>query len=367
MSKKGKVLVAMSGGIDSTVTALMLHEQGYEVVGITMKTWDYASSGTGTKGKKETGCCNLDSFNDARMAAVQHGFPHFILDIRDEFGDFVIENFVEEYMAGRTPNPCVMCNTHIKWRALLKRADALDCEFIATGHYGNIHQHTNGRYYISKGLDETKDQSYVLWGLQQDLLSRTLLPLGSYRKSEIRQMAEDYGYPELAKKAESYEICFVPDNDYRGFLKRRIDGLEEKVAGGWFVDKSGKKLGQHKGYPFYTIGQRKGLDIALGKPAYVTHIDPDTNTVVLGDEADLNRAEMLVQKINWLKYDGVTDGMEAITKIRYKDQGAISQLFNEDGKIKVRFYEDVKGIAPGQSAVFYEGNDVIGGGIIQRY
>ncbi|QGW28093.1 tRNA 2-thiouridine(34) synthase MnmA [Phnomibacter ginsenosidimutans] len=367
MSKKGKVLVAMSGGIDSTVTALMLHEQGYEVVGITMKTWDYASSGTGTKGKKETGCCNLDSFNDARMAAVQHGFPHFILDIREEFGDFVIENFVEEYMAGRTPNPCVMCNTHIKWRALLKRADALDCEFIATGHYGNIHQHTNGRYYISKGLDETKDQSYVLWGLQQDLLSRTLLPLGSYRKSEIRQMAEDYGYPELAKKAESYEICFVPDNDYRGFLKRRIDGLEEKVAGGWFVDKTGKKLGQHKGYPFYTIGQRKGLDIALGKPAYVTHIDPDTNTVVLGDEADLNRAEMLVQKINWLKYDGVTDGMEAITKIRYKDQGAISQLFNEDGKIKVRFYEDVKGIAPGQSAVFYEGNDVIGGGIIQRY
>jgi len=359
--------VAMSGGIDSTVTALMLHEQGYEVVGITMKTWDYASSGTGTKGKKETGCCNLDSFNDARMAAVQHGFPHFILDIREEFGDFVIENFVDEYMAGRTPNPCVMCNTHIKWRALLKRADALDCEFIATGHYGNIHQHTNGRYYISKGLDETKDQSYVLWGLQQDLLSRTLLPLGGYRKSEIRQMAEDYGYPELAKKAESYEICFVPDNDYRGFLKRRIDGLEEKVAGGWFVDKAGTKLGQHKGYPFYTIGQRKGLDIALGKPAYVTHIDPETNTVVLGDEADLNRAEMLVQKINWLKYDGVTDGMEAITKIRYKDQGAISQLFNEDDKIKVRFYEDVKGIAPGQSAVFYEGNDVIGGGIIQRY
>jgi len=207
----------------------------------------------------------------------------------------------------------------------------------------------------------------VLWGLQQDLLSRTILPLGTYRKSAIRQMAEDYGYPELAKKAESYEICFVPDNDYRGFLKRRIDGLEEKVAGGWFINKEGKKLGQHKGYPFYTIGQRKGLEIAMGRPVYVTHIDPDTNTVVLGDEEDLNRSEMLVQRVNWLKYDGISDGMEATTKIRYKDKGCLSNLYNEDGKIKVRFYEEVKGIAPGQSAVFYEGNDVIGGGIIQRY
>lgn len=363
MSRNGKILVAMSGGIDSTVAALMLHEQGYEVVGITMKTWDYSTS---TASSKETGCCNIDSFNDARQAAVQHGFPHYILDIRDEFGDFVVENFVEEYLAGRTPNPCVMCNTHIKWRALLKRANALDCAYIATGHYANVRQHSNGRYVISKGLDETKDQSYVLWGLDQELLSRTLLPLGSFRKSAIRQMAVDYGYPELAKKSESYEICFVPDNDYRGFLKRKVEGLEDRVNGGWFVDKTGKQLGRHKGYPFYTIGQRKGLDIALGHPVYVTAIDPDTNVVVLGDEEDLNKTTMHVNKINWLKYDGVAPGTEAITKIRYKDAGAFSYLTPEGSGIQVEFPETVKGIAPGQSAVFYEGDDVIGGGIIQR-
>ena len=364
MSRKGKVLMAMSGGIDSTVAALMLHKEGYEVIGITMKTWDYASSGGSSK--KETGCCNLDSFNDARAAAVQHGFPHFILDIREEFGDFVIDNFVEEYMAGRTPNPCVMCNTHIKWRALLKRADVLGCDFIATGHYAQIHRHTNGRYFLRKGVDETKDQSYVLWGLQQDLLSRTLLPLGTYRKTAIRQMAHDFGYPELAKKSESYEICFVPDNDYRGFLKRRINGLEEKVDGGFFVNKSGQILGNHKGYPFYTIGQRKGLNIALGKPAFVTGIIPETNSIVLGEEDDLNKNEMSVAGINWIKYDGVTNGMEATTKIRYKDKGELSNLYPYQNGVNVRFYEDVKGIAPGQSAVFYEGDDVIGGGIIQR-
>ncbi|MEP7252003.1 MAG: tRNA 2-thiouridine(34) synthase MnmA [Ginsengibacter sp.] len=364
MSRKGKVLMAMSGGIDSTVAALMLHHEGYDVVGITMKTWDYATS-TGNN-KKETGCCNLDSFNDARAAAVHHGFPHFILDIREEFGDFVIDNFVEEYLAGRTPNPCVMCNTHIKWRALLKRADALNCDFIATGHYAQIGQHSNERFFIKKGIDNTKDQSYALWGLQQDLLSRTLLPLGSYRKTEIRQKAHDFGYPELAKKGESYEICFVPDNDYRGFLKRKVEGLEEKVSGGLFIDASGNVLGSHKGYPFYTVGQRKGLDIALGKPAFVTQIIPETNTVVLGDEDDLNRNEMQVSGINLMKYETLTDGMEVHTKIRYKDRGALSQLFKYEKGVNVRFYGDVKGIAPGQSAVFYEGDEVIGGGIIQR-
>jgi tRNA-specific 2-thiouridylase len=361
MSKKGKVLVAMSGGIDSTVSALMLHEQGYEVIGITMKTWDYASSGGG---KKETGCCNLDSFNDARQAAVEHGFPHYILDIREEFGDHVINNFVEEYMAGRTPNPCVLCNTHIKWSALLKRADALDCEFIATGHYVKVREE-NGRHILSKARDLTKDQSYVLWGLGQECLGRSIYPLGDMLKTEVRQLAFDMGYAELSKKAESYEICFVPDNDYRGFLKRQIPTLEQQVDGGDFILADGKVIGKHRGYPFYTIGQRKGLEIAMGKPMFVTRIIPETNTVVLGESEELKQASMLVSGMNMIKYDKITAEMEAVTKIRYKDAGTESLIMPEGDMIRVNFDHAVNSIAPGQSAVFYEGDDVIGGGIIR--
>jgi tRNA-specific 2-thiouridylase len=247
----------------------------------------------------------------------------------------------------------------------LKRADALGCEFIATGHYAKVRQHTNGRYVISKGLDETKDQSYVLWGVDQDLLKRTILPLGGMHKKDIKQMAIDMGYPELAKKSESYEICFVPDNDYRGFLKRRVDGLEERVNGGWFVDTKGKRLGKHKGYPFYTIGQRKGLELAMGHPVYVTDIDPVNNVVVIGEEADLDKNDMMVAKLNWIKYDHLSESMDVMAKIRYHDAGALCTLSNTDNGVQARFYENVKSIAPGQSAVFYEGDDVVAGGIIQ--
>lgn len=363
MSKHGRILVAMSGGIDSSLAAVMLHEEGYEVIGMTMKTWDYAGSGGS---KKETGCCSLDSINDARNIAVQLGFPHYILDIRNEFGDYVIDHFTGEYLAGRTPNPCVLCNTHIKWDALLRRADRLDCEFIATGHYANIRE-WNNRFVISKGKDRTKDQSYVLWGISQESLQRTKLPLGQLHKSEIREMASERGFIELVNKSESYEICFVPDNDYRGFLKRRIPELEKQVAGGNFVSVDGKILGKHEGYPFYTVGQRKGLGIALGRPVFVTEIRKETNEVVLGDLPDLYRDGMVVEKLNLQKYASLEQPMQTVTKVRYKHEGASATIEQErPDRIVVRFDDAVSGIAPGQAAVFYEGDDVIGGGWIMK-
>ncbi|MFC5270108.1 tRNA 2-thiouridine(34) synthase MnmA [Adhaeribacter terreus] len=362
MSTKGRVLVAMSGGIDSSVAAVMLHEQGYEVVGMTMKTWDYASSGGS---KKETGCCSLDSINDARNIAVQLGFPHYIIDIREEFGDYVINHFTDEYLAGRTPNPCVLCNTHIKWDSLLRRADKLGCDFIATGHYANVREE-NGRYVISKGLDENKDQSYALWGISQESLARTIFPLGNLHKSEIRAFALERGFHELVQKPESYEICFIPDNDYRGFLKRRVPELAEQVAGGEFVMEDGRVVGKHEGYPFYTVGQRKGLGIALGFPAFVTRIEKETNRVILGNYDDLAKNGTTIGKLNMVKYANLHDKPTAtVTKVRYNDSGTEAIIEQFGDKMKVHFLSGVHAIAPGQAAVFYEGNDVIGGGWIE--
>ena len=359
---KGKVLMAMSGGIDSTMASLLLHEEGYEVIGLTMKTWDYESSGGS---KKETGCCSLDSINDARQLAVDCGFPHTILDIRDEFKGFIIDNFVEEYMAGRTPNPCVLCNTHIKWEALLKRADMLNCEFIATGHYAQVRE-MEGRFVVSKGLDESKDQSYVLWGVTQECLKRTIFPMGEYHKKDIKQMALDRGYKALAEKNESYDICFIPDNDYRGFLKRRVEGLEEKVKGGNFITISGEVVGTHDGYPFYTIGQRK-IGISLGKnPTFVIGINPEDNTVTVGAKEDLQKQEMHIRNVNYLKYDKIEDGKEYVVKVRYKHKGEMATITNEGENLKVLFHKKVEGIAPGQSAAIYEGDDLIAGGFIMK-
>jgi len=363
MSKKGRVLVAMSGGIDSSIAAIMLHEQGYEVIGMTMKTWDYSTSGGS---KKETGCCSLDSINDARNIAVNLGFPHYIIDIREEFGDYVIDHFTSEYLEGRTPNPCVLCNTHIKWDSLLRRADQLDCEFIATGHYAKIRLE-NERYIVSRGKDLQKDQSYALWGISQESLSRTIFPLGDLHKTDIKALALQKGLFELASKSESYEICFVPDNDYRGFLRRRVAGLEERVAGGAFVLETGEVVGSHEGYPFYTVGQRKGLGIALGYPVYVTEIQKETNRVVLGTFDELSRDGMYVKNLNLQKYPEIPLGkLDTITKVRYNDLGNPAIIEQIGDIMKVYFGNGVNSIAPGQAAVFYEGDDIIGGGWITK-
>jgi len=240
----------------------------------------------------------------------------------------------------------------------------LECEFIATGHYAKVRQE-NGRYVISRGLDDSKDQSYVLWGLSQDSLKRTIFPLSDYKKPEIRKLAVDSGFEELAKKSESYEICFIPDNDYRSFLKRRVAGLKEKVDNGNFVLTDGTVVGKHRGYPFYTVGQRKGLEIALGEPMFVTSVNPDTNVVVLGTKEDLQKQAMTVGRYNLIKYSSLPQNMVAHTKIRYKDPGAAATLNEENGKIYVNFHRKVNAVTPGQSAVFYEGDDLLGGGFIE--
>ncbi|MEX0647295.1 MAG: tRNA 2-thiouridine(34) synthase MnmA [Balneolaceae bacterium] len=365
MSTKGRVLVAMSGGVDSSVAAVMLKEQGYDVIGITMKTWDYHRSGGDTG--KETGCCTVESMNDARHIAVKHGFKHFIVDIRDEFGDWVIDRFVEDYTSGRTPNPCVLCNTHIKWAALLRRADNLGCDYIATGHYANVREE-KGRYVISKGKDHNKDQSYALWGVQQKHLKRTIFPLGSYRKPEIRQFAEDYGLLNVANKPDSYEICFIPDNNYHRFLKDKVEDLEERVSGGVFVDQQRNIVGNHKGFPFYTIGQRRGLDLPMGKPVYVTHIDAENNVITIGEKEDLISTTCRAKELNLVKFDRIPGGeMEITGKIRYNDSGAMGTIKQlSDDEFRVHFPAGREAITPGQAVVCYDGDDVVAGGWIHK-
>lgn len=362
MSRKGRVLVAMSGGVDSSTAAVMLREDGYEVVGITMKTWDYASSG-GRNGK-EVGCCTLESMNDARSVAMKYDFKHFIVDIREEFGDWVIERFTDEYLAGRTPNPCVLCNTHIKWAALMRRADNLECDYIATGHYARLREE-DGRIVLMKGRDVRKDQSYALWGLPQEHLRRTLLPLGTFEKPEIRQAASNLGLDRVADKPDSYEICFIPDNDYRRFLKDRVEGLGERVAGGPFVTSDGTVVGRHNGYPFYTIGQRRGLGLALGYPVYVTEIDPASNTVTVGSREDLLKKSLTARQINLIKLPRLEGDHRVTAKIRYNDPGAPALAWQEGpDELRVVFSEPRSAVTPGQSVVLYEGDDVLGGGWI---
>ncbi|MBR9978070.1 MAG: tRNA 2-thiouridine(34) synthase MnmA, partial [Bacteroidetes bacterium] len=263
MAVKPRVLIGMSGGVDSSVAAAMLVEQGYDVIGITIKTYNYDEVGGNVSG--ESSCCSLDGINDARAVCLDLGIPHYILDFSSTFKQHVIDMFVGEYIAGNTPNPCVICNRKIKWEELIRHADAFDAEYIAMGHYARLcRDSVSGRYWISRGIDGDKDQSYALWAVSQESLSRTLFPLGEISKREARRIAERLGV-HTARKQESYEICFIPDNDYSRFLRDNVEGLEERVSGGKVIFE-GREIGEHDGYPFYTIGQRRGLNVAVGEP-----------------------------------------------------------------------------------------------------
>jgi tRNA-uridine 2-sulfurtransferase len=364
MENRIKVAVAMSGGVDSSVAAALLKEQGYDVIGVHMKLWSLLEVGGNVN--HESGCCSLDSVYDCRMVCGKLDIPFYVVDLSEEFQSTVIENFKSEYMKGRTPNPCVMCNTEIKWEVFLNKCREYGAEYISTGHYAKIAMdESSNRYFIKRGEYLQKDQSYALWGVSQDALSHTLLPLGSYTKPEVREIAKKYNF-RTANKAESMEICFVKDNNYHRFLKEQIPETKE-LSDGNFIDTDGNIIGKHEGYPYYTIGQRKGLGGGFEEPHYVVDIKADTNTVIIGKKDQLDSDGLIAENINLQKYDKINGTLDVLVKIRYKDQAEkakIEQIDNDH--IKVNFNEPRKSVTPGQSVVFYDNNnDLIGGGIIE--
>lgn len=354
--------MAMSGGIDSSVSALLLREQGYELVGVTFRTFDYMQESCIAK---EKGCCSVESIMEAKHFAETIGVEHHILDFRKLFKEHVIADFVQEYMHGRTPNPCVRCNSHIKWGALLEAADALKCDWIATGHYARIAQH-EGHYYLQTAADTHKDQTYFLWMLTEENLKRTIFPLGGYTKPEVRQLALEHNFEKLSRKGESQEICFIPGNDYRAFLSEQ--GCEVKP--GNFVDASGRIVGQHPGYCNFTIGQRKGLGVAFGTPKYVTHINAAANEVALGDYDDLYQTELIASDVHLRDAAWLRRSPDVLARIRYKSPAVEAELLFDDnitetGTLRLRFRKPVWGVTPGQSVVLYKEGLVVGGGIIR--
>ncbi len=320
---KNRVIVAMSGGVDSSVAAALLHREGYEVIGITMKTWGFMEVGGAPK--HESGCCSLDAIFDAKNVATQFGFPHYTVDFTESFEKAVIDNFVDEYFAGRTPNPCVICNRAIKWEELLEKANQLDAFYVATGHYASLEYNKDtNRYSLVNSADSHKDQTYALWGLTQESLSRTLLPLGKYTKTEIRELAEEFKL-KTANKPDSQEICFVADNNYERFLRERVPERIAEVPEGDLIY-HGEVVGKHRGIPFYTVGQRKGLGIALGKPVYVKNIDVKNNVIELADKEELNEFNLLANQINYVSTTKLEVGTTVKAKIRYSDRGSEAEV-----------------------------------------
>jgi tRNA-specific 2-thiouridylase len=354
---KKTVVVGMSGGVDSSVAAYLLKQQGYQVIGVTMQIWQADSCNL-----QEGGCCGLSAVEDARRVAQCLDIPYYVMNFRDVFQEKVINYFVEEYLQGRTPNPCIACNRYVKWEALLNRSLEIGADAIATGHYAKIKQLPNGRFAVAVSDAIGKDQTYALYNLTQFQLSRTLMPVGSYDKSTIRAIAEQAGLP-VAHKPDSQEICFVPDGDYAAFLDR--EATEAVPKPGNFVDRTGQILGRHKGITHYTVGQRRGLQLAMGHPVYVTEIRPETNEVIIGDLAEIETSQVLCHQVNWMACEDLAAPTRVLAKIRYNHKGEYGTVTKQaDGRILCTFDKPVRAAAPGQAMVFYEGDVVLGGGTI---
>lgn len=355
---KKKVVIGMSGGVDSSVAAYLLKEMGYDVIGVTMQIWQEDKEYE----EREGGCCSLSAVDDARRVADILDIPFYVMNFRDSFKKQVINYFMEDYLAGRTPNPCIACNRHIKFEELLQRSFKLGADYVATGHYAKIFS-DGSRYYLEKAEDDRKDQTYALYNLTQFQLSHTLMPCGDYNKDKIREIAKEIGL-RVHNKKDSEEICFIPDNNHGRYITENAPG---KVKPGKFVDKHGNVLGTHKGIVYYTIGQRKGLGLAMGTPVFVTDIIPERNQVVIGSEEDIFKTELIAKDMNFISIDKLDRDMSVTAKIRYSAKPAEAIITpSEEGRVKVVFKDKQRAITKGQSVVFYNGNLVVGGGVIDQ-